>query len=126
MGVHLGQPWGQKAAAWRAIGFEGIFTPLITKDLPCPGVRGQRKTALLFQELLISLLLTLAGVVLHTIRRRKLRRHLGGLCPHLVLSSPCAEQPSGGHCLSGQLQGVVGALGDALLVSHSSPLQINF
>lgn len=84
---------------------------LIKKGLLCPGVKGQRETALLSQELLISLLLV--RLISHTGRTRKLCRHLGSLCPHLILLSPSAEQAGG--VLSGQLQGMVGALKNALL-----------
>lgn len=79
------------------------YLPLITKDLPCPGIRQQRETVLSFQDLLISLLLALVRLMSHTSRRRKLCRHLGGLYLHQVLFSPCVEQPSGVRCLSGQL-----------------------
>lgn len=63
----------------------------------------------------MGLLQALVRLISHTSRRRKLSRNLGGLYPHQVILSPCAEQPCGGHCLSGQLHGVVGALKDALL-----------
>lgn len=35
---------------WPARGFEGIFIPLITKDLPCSGVREQREDSVIVSE----------------------------------------------------------------------------